>query len=137
MPTEQEKDRYRQGPAREPRWTRGPTACSPAPTTSSAQVQGDACIKPDWPAEAFSDLDEDVRQPSARIKASPFTPHRDSVRGFVYDVKAGALREVTAGSADGSSRSGQGPEVRPWLPCRCTALNTRRRRLPRPPTSRA
>jgi carbonic anhydrase len=51
-------------------------------------------IKPEWAAEAFDDLDVDVRQSVARIKASPFIPKRDSVRGFVYDVHTGALREV-------------------------------------------
>ena len=45
-------------------------------------------------AEAFSDLDEDVRQSIARIKASPFVPHKDDVRGFVFDVGTGKLREV-------------------------------------------
>ena len=44
--------------------------------------------------EAFADLDEDVRQSIARVKASPFVPHREEVRGFVYDVKTGRLREV-------------------------------------------
>ena len=52
-------------------------------------------IKPEWAAEAFSDLDEDVRQSIARIKTSPFIPHTDSVRGFVYDVETGKLREVS------------------------------------------
>jgi len=61
------------------------------------QVQDDTGIKPEWAAEAFSDLDEDVRQSIARIKASPFIPRKDSVRGFVYDVKTGELREVSAG----------------------------------------
>src|ERR671933_1913891 len=51
------------------------------------QVQDDTGIKPEWPAEAFGDLDEDVRQSIARIKASPFIP-RKNVRGFVYDVKS-------------------------------------------------
>ena len=51
-------------------------------------------IEPTWAAEAFSDLDEDVRQSIARIKASPFIPRTDAVRGFVYDVKDGTLREV-------------------------------------------
>lgn len=51
-------------------------------------------IKPEWAAEAFTDLDEDVRQSIARIKASPFVPRTDSVRGFVYDVGDGSLREV-------------------------------------------
>jgi carbonic anhydrase len=57
-------------------------------------VQDDVGIKPEWAAEAFADLDEDVRQSIARIKASPFIPHRDAVRGFVYDVHTGGLREV-------------------------------------------
>ena len=59
------------------------------------QVQDDVGIKPEWAAEAFSDLDEDVRQSIARIKASPFIPNKDSVRGFVYEVETGNLREVT------------------------------------------
>jgi carbonic anhydrase len=52
-------------------------------------------IKPEWAPESFPDLDEDVRQSIARIKASPFIPHTDQVRGFVYDVETGKLREVT------------------------------------------
>src|SRR5438270_6835482 len=59
------------------------------------QVQRDTGVKPEWPAEAFDDLDEDVRQSIARIKASPFVPRKDQVRGFVYDVHDGSLREVT------------------------------------------
>src|SRR6202022_1886970 len=47
-----------------------------------AQVQSDTGIKPEWAAEAFSDLDEDVRQSIARIEASPFIPNKDSIRGF-------------------------------------------------------
>jgi len=58
-------------------------------------VQDDVGIKPEWAAEAFPDLDEDVRQSIARIKASPFIPNKDSVRGFVYDVHTGALNEVS------------------------------------------
>jgi len=57
-------------------------------------VQVETGIKPEWAAEAFSDLDEDVRQSIARIKASPFIPKTDAVRGFVYDVHTGELREV-------------------------------------------
>jgi carbonic anhydrase len=49
---------------------------------------------PDWSAEAFSDLDENVRESMGRIKDSPFIPHKN-VRGFVYDVKDGSLREVS------------------------------------------
>jgi carbonic anhydrase len=59
-----------------------------------AQVQADTGIKPEWAAEAFSDLDVDVRQSIARIHASPFIPRKESVRGFVYDVATGGLREV-------------------------------------------
>jgi carbonic anhydrase len=59
------------------------------------QVQDDVGVKPPWAAEAFPDLDEDVRQSIARINASPFIPRKDSVRGFVYDVSEGSLREVS------------------------------------------
>lgn len=59
------------------------------------QVQDDTGIRPEWAAEAFDDLDEDVRQSIARIKASPFIPRKDAVRGFVYEVETGRLREVT------------------------------------------
>jgi carbonic anhydrase len=57
-------------------------------------IQDEVGIKPPWSAEAFGDLDEDVRQSIARIKASPFIPKKNSVRGFVYDVSDGRLREV-------------------------------------------
>ena len=60
-----------------------------------ASIQKDTGIKPEWAAEAFPDLDEDVRQSIARIKASPFIPHKESVRGFVFDVGTGKLREVS------------------------------------------
>jgi carbonic anhydrase len=59
-----------------------------------AQIQKETGIKPQWAAESFDDLDEDIRQSIARIKQSPFIPHRGSVRGFVYDVKTGKLNEV-------------------------------------------
>jgi carbonic anhydrase len=59
------------------------------------QVQDDTGIKPEWAAETFTDLDEDVRQSIARIRASPFVPKKDNVRGFVYEVETGNLREVT------------------------------------------
>jgi carbonic anhydrase len=57
-------------------------------------VQDETGIKPAWAAESFTDLDEDVRQSIARIKASPFIPHKDSVRGFVFDIGTGKLTEV-------------------------------------------
>ncbi len=57
-------------------------------------IQDETGIKPEWAAEAFPDLDEDVRQSVNRIKASPFIPHTDQVRGFVFDVATGKLSEV-------------------------------------------
>ncbi len=57
-------------------------------------IQDEVGIKPDWAAEAFPDLDEDVRQSIARIKANPFIPKKDSIRGFVFDVATGKLNEV-------------------------------------------
>jgi carbonic anhydrase len=56
-------------------------------------ILDDTGIKPEWAVEAFGDLDEDVRQSIARIQASPFIPHKN-VRGFVYQVEDGRLREV-------------------------------------------
>ncbi len=58
-------------------------------------IQEETGIKPEWAAEAFPDLDEDVRQSKARILASPFIPHKESVRGFVFDVATGKLNEVS------------------------------------------
>ncbi|MGD0553674.1 MAG: carbonic anhydrase [Streptosporangiaceae bacterium] len=57
-------------------------------------IQDDTGIKPEWAAEAFPDLEEDVRQSIARIKANPFVPRKDSIRGFVFDVATGKLNEV-------------------------------------------
>jgi carbonic anhydrase len=59
-----------------------------------ASILDDTGIKPEWAAEAFGDLDVDVRQSIARITSSPFIPHTDQVRGFVFDVGTGRLREV-------------------------------------------
>jgi carbonic anhydrase len=58
-------------------------------------IQDETGLKPEWAAEAFPDVDEDVRQSLARIQASPFIPHKGSVRGFVYEVETGRLREVS------------------------------------------
>jgi carbonic anhydrase len=58
------------------------------------QIQEDSGLKPAWAAESFDDLDEDVRQSVARIQTSPFIPHKDGVRGFVYEVDTGRLREI-------------------------------------------
>ncbi len=59
------------------------------------QIHDDIGMKPPFAMEAFSDLDADVRQSLMRVKASPYIPHKDNVRGFVFDVKSGALREVS------------------------------------------
>jgi carbonic anhydrase len=59
-----------------------------------ADIHSDTGIKPHWSAEAFSDLEEDVRQSIGRIKASPFVPNKALVRGFVFDVATGKLTEV-------------------------------------------
>jgi carbonic anhydrase len=57
-------------------------------------IQDETGIKPEWAAEAFTDLDEDVRQSIARIGASPSIPYKDAIRGFVFDVATGKLNEV-------------------------------------------
>ncbi|HEX2740835.1 MAG TPA: carbonic anhydrase [Rubrobacter sp.] len=59
------------------------------------QIHEDVGVKPHFPMESFSDLEEDVRQSAARIQHSPYIPHKDSVRGFVYEVETGRLREVS------------------------------------------
>jgi carbonic anhydrase len=61
-----------------------------------ADIEAETGLRPPFALEAFPDLEQDVRQSIARIKASPFVPHTDAVRGFVFDVRTGALREVTA-----------------------------------------
>jgi carbonic anhydrase len=58
------------------------------------QLEQDTGQRPDWAAESFTDVEEDVRESIARIKASPFIPRKDNVRGFVYEVETGRLREV-------------------------------------------
>jgi carbonic anhydrase len=57
-------------------------------------IQDETGIKPQWAAESFTDISEDVRQSMARIRASPFIPHTDQVRGFIFDVATGRLGEV-------------------------------------------
>jgi carbonic anhydrase len=58
------------------------------------QILGDTGLRPAFALEAFPAAEEDVRQTAARIKASPFVP-RKNIRGFVYEVETGKLREVT------------------------------------------
>jgi carbonic anhydrase len=59
-----------------------------------AQLQADVGQAPSWSTHAFDDLDAAVRESLGRLRGSPFLVHRDAVRGFVYDVETGALREV-------------------------------------------
>jgi carbonic anhydrase len=59
-----------------------------------ARIEADTGIRPAFALEAFPDLAADVRQSIARIKASPFVPHKETVCGFIYDVKTGRLSEV-------------------------------------------
>ena len=75
-------------------------------------IQDETGIKPEWAAEAFPDLDDDVRQSIARIKASPFIPRKDSVRGFVYEVETGRLREVDLSACLGPSMAVSPPPRR-------------------------
>ena len=59
-----------------------------------AQIEADTGLRPGFALEAFPDPKKDVVQSMARIAANPFVPHKDQVRGFVYDVKTGRLNEV-------------------------------------------
>jgi len=58
-------------------------------------ILDDVGIKPPWAAESFTDVEADVRQSLNRVQASPFITRKGSVRGFVYEVESGRLREVT------------------------------------------
>ena len=58
------------------------------------QIEADTGLRPSFALEAFPDVDADVRQSIARIQANPFIPKKDQVRGFVYEVETGKLREV-------------------------------------------
>jgi carbonic anhydrase len=60
-----------------------------------ADIEADTGLRPHFALEAFSDLERDIRQSIARIKASPFVANKDSVRGFIFDVTTGRLQEVT------------------------------------------
>jgi carbonic anhydrase len=57
-------------------------------------IEKDTGERPPWATEAFTDLDADVRKSVGRLKNNPFVPHTDKVRGFVFDVATGLLREV-------------------------------------------
>ena len=57
-------------------------------------VEADTGIRPPWAVESFVSAEQDVRQSIARLQASPFIPHKDGIRGFVFDVDTGKLNEV-------------------------------------------
>jgi carbonic anhydrase len=59
------------------------------------ELEADTGIRPPWAVEAFTDAAADVRQSIGRLKASPFVPHKDAIRGFVFDVATGRLNEVS------------------------------------------
>lgn len=59
------------------------------------QILADTGLRPSFALEAFPDAEEDVRQSIRRIRSNPFIPHRNAVRGFIYDVRTGRLHEVT------------------------------------------
>ena len=59
-------------------------------------IEADTGLRPAFALEAFGDLEGDVRQSIGRVRANPFVPHKDAVRGFVYDCATGRLREVAA-----------------------------------------
>ncbi len=62
----------------------------------AAKLESETGERPDWTAHAFPDPEADVRAGIGRIRQSPFIPHTDKVRGFVYDVHTGLLNEVAA-----------------------------------------
>ncbi len=61
-----------------------------------AQIEEDTGLRPPFALEAFSELEDDVRQSIRRIRSSPFVPHKNNIRGFVYDVETGRLNEVAS-----------------------------------------
>jgi len=60
------------------------------------QIEADTGVRPPFVLESFGDLEGNVRESMERIKTNPFIPHKDAVRGFVYEVETGRLREVPA-----------------------------------------
>jgi carbonic anhydrase len=73
------------------------TDCGMQKTTEEefkAAIEAETGIRPHWAVESFSDAEQDVRQSIGRLKASPFIPHKDAIRGFVFDVDTGKLNEV-------------------------------------------
>jgi carbonic anhydrase len=59
-----------------------------------SQLLAETGQKPAWSPESFTDIDVDLKQSIERVRRSPFLAYRDHVRGFVFDVHTGRLREV-------------------------------------------
>ena len=73
------------------------TACGMLNVTDDSfkqSIEDDTGLRPPWAVEAFTDVEEDVRQSRARILASPYIPYKNDIRGFVFDVATGQLNEV-------------------------------------------
>jgi carbonic anhydrase len=73
------------------------TDCGMTKTTEDGfkgAVEAETGIRPPWAVESFADAEQDVRQSVGRLRASPFIPHKDAIRGFVFDVNTGLLNEV-------------------------------------------
>ncbi|MDP8930428.1 MAG: carbonic anhydrase [Actinomycetota bacterium] len=66
-----------------------------------AQIESETGVRPPFALEAFAEVEADVRQSIARIQANPFIPYKERVRGFVYEVESGRLREVLQSSTEG------------------------------------
>jgi len=58
------------------------------------EIEEETGIRPPWTVQAFTDAAQDVRESIRRIKASPFLPRTDKIRGFVFDVATGKLNKV-------------------------------------------
>ncbi|GAA2961573.1 carbonic anhydrase [Streptomyces enissocaesilis] len=58
------------------------------------ELEAEVGQRPSWAVESFRDVEQDVRQSMQRVRTSPFLPHTDDVRGFVFEVSTGLLREI-------------------------------------------
>ena len=65
-----------------------------------AELEAEIGIKPWWALESFADPHADVLQSIKRLQMTPFIPHEDHIRGFVYNVTSGLLEEVSANNTD-------------------------------------
>jgi carbonic anhydrase len=73
------------------------TGCGMASLSEAAvkeQIEADTGVRPTFALEAFDDLEQSIRRSVALVRKSPFVPNTDVVRGFVYEVETGRVREV-------------------------------------------